>query len=265
MLNEVKSAFGGKTKITIILICNLLICNLQFSQTYSDITYDAGTSVEVQTGADICATNIYINGTWSGGGTICLGALPVSLSSFTHAVNKRDVTLNWVTEWELNNLGFDVERRKPEGNWQKVGFVQGTGTTNEQKAYAFKDEKLSVGRYEYRLKQVDYNGNYEYFALENDVDIKPPQNFSMSQNYPNPSNPKSKIDYEIPVDGKVTIRLYDILGKEAASIVNETKIAGYYSAEFDGTNLSSGVYFYRIIVEGGTQKFSKTLKMILVK
>ena len=87
----------------------------------------------------------------------------------------------------------------------------------------------------------------------------------MSQNYPNPSNPKSKIVYEIPVDGRVTIMLYDILGKETVSIVNETKQAGYYSAEFDGTNLASGVYFYRIFVEGGAQKFSETLKMILVK
>jgi Secretion system C-terminal sorting domain len=83
----------------------------------------------------------------------------------------------------------------------------------------------------------------------------------MSQNYPNPSNPKSKIDYQIPADGKVTIKLYDVIGREAVTIVNETKEAGYYTAEFDGTDLASGVYFYRLVA--GEYKMVK--KLVLVK
>ena len=163
--------------------------------------------------------------------------------------------------------GFDIERKaqKDKSVWEKAGFVQGSGTVNEPRNYSYEDKKLNTGKYSYRLKQIDFNGNYEYFALESDVVIAPPNIFSLGQNYPNPSNPKSKIEYEIPVDGKVTMRLFDILGKEAVSIVNETKLAGYYSTEFDGTNLASGVYFYRIIVEGSAQRFSKTLKMILIK
>jgi hypothetical protein len=255
-----------KTKIFILLIFNLLICGIQFSQ--SNITYDPGSLIDISTGADVCADAIIINGTYSGGGTICEGPLPVMLSSFSFSVNKNNAALSWITEAELNNSGFDIERRVTlsgvEG-WQKIAFSPGNGTSNTSNSYIYTDKKLQTGSYKYRLKQIDYNGNFEYFELESDVVIAPPNIFSLGQNYPNPSNPKSKIDYEIPVDGKVTIRLYDILGKEAVSIVNETKQAGYYSAEFDGTNLSSGVYFYRIIVEGSAQKFSKTLKMILIK
>ncbi len=240
-----------------------------YCQTYSDINFGTGTIVDIQSGADVCATNIYINGTYTGSGTICTGALPVSLSSFTSSVNKRDVTLMWVTEWEMNNSGFDIERTNVTSNgvgqWMKVAFVPGNGTSNVSNGYLFKDEKLKAGNYRYRLKQIDYNGNFEYFMLETDVTINPPHNFEMSQNYPNPSNPNSKINFEIPVDGRVTIKVYDIVGREIITLLDETRQADYYTVEFDGSNLASGVYFYRIAVEGNAQHFTKTLKMILVK
>lgn len=258
-------------KYLFFIICNLAVCNLQ-AQTYSDITYDPGTSIEVQSAADVCANNIYINGSWSGGGSICTGALPVSLSSFTSSVNKRDVTLMWVTEWELNNSGFEIERstplNPPEGGtseWKKIAFIPGHGTSNIANGYLFKDEKLKTGSYRYRLKQIDFNGNYEYFSLESDVSINPPGNFSLSQNYPNPSNPNSKINFEIPVTGKVNIKIYDILGREVMTLINETLEADYYTVEFDGSDLASGVYFYRIYAEGEGQKFTRTLKMVLIK
>jgi Secretion system C-terminal sorting domain len=266
MLNKVKFRFSsGKTRIFLISVCSFLLSNQCFSQ--SNITYERRTQIDIGTGADVCADAVIINGTSSGGGTICQRPLPVKLSSFNFSVSKNCVILSWTTDAELNNSGFEVERKsEKEGTqWEKTGFVPGNGTVNEPRKYTYQDMKLNTGNYSYRLKQIDFNGNHEYFELESDVVIAMPNIFSMSQNYPNPSNPKSKIDYEIPVDGKVTLRLYDILGKEEVSIVNETKTAGYYSAEFDGTNLSSGVYFYRILVEGGSQKFSKTLKMILVK
>lgn len=246
-----------------------MICNLQFSQSYSDITYDAGTLIEVQTGADVCATNIYINGTFSGGGTICTGALPVSLSSFTYSTDRRNVTLMWVTEWELNNSGFEIERAgvtpSGVGEWSKAGFIAGHGTINISSGYMFKDEKLNTGKYNYRLKQIDYNGNYEYFELNTEVSINPPNKFDMGQNYPNPGNPKSKINFEIPVDGRVSVKVYDILGKEVMTLIDENRKAEYYTIEFDGSNIATGVYFYRIYAEGDGQKFTKTLKMILVK
>lgn len=254
-----------KILTNIIFVPLALITGLSYAQTYSTITYDAGTSIEIQTGADVCATDIIINGTYTGGGTICSGPLPVTLLSLTCSVDKNNVTLNWTTETELNNSGFDIERQKTEDKWLKIAFIPGSGTTSEQKNYAYTDKKLNTGKYNYRLKQTDYNGNYEYFLLENDVNIKPPRSFSMGQNYPNPSNPKSKIDYEVPVNGKVTIKLYNLLGQEVINIVNEIKEAGYYTAEFDGANLASGVYFYRITADGSGQSFIKTIKLVLIK
>src|SRR4030095_3546926 len=252
--------------IILAIILFTLLTFLTNGQTYSDITYDAGTSIDIQTGADVCATNIYINGTYSGGVTICSGALPVVISSFTSIVLKNNVSLLWRTEYEFNNSGFRIERMNIKENlWKEISFIRGHGTTNEPQNYSFEDKKLQTANYKYRLKQIDYNGNFEYFTLETDVLVGTPKEFSMGQNYPNPSNPKSKIDYEIPFTGKVSLKVYDILGEEVLKLVDETKDAGYYSVEFDGSNISSGVYFYRINAEGNSQIFSKTLKIILVK
>lgn len=240
-----------------------------YGQTYSTITYDAGTTINISSGADECADNIVVNGSFSGTGTICLGPLPVTLTSFTASTENNNITLMWVTEAELNNSGFDIERasvtQNVMGEWRKIAFMQGNGTTNQPTGYLYEDKKLNKGIYKYRLKQIDFNGNYEYFELANEIMIAPPNKFSVSQNYPNPSNPNSKIDYEIPVDGKVLLVVYDITGREVATLVNEVKEAGYYSAEFNGGSLASGVYFYRITTEGEGQKFFKTMKMIIVK
>ncbi len=253
-------------KTTIYLTALILtLTPVTFSQ--SLINYTSGTSIDVGTGADVCADAININGTWSGGGTICTGPLPVTISSFLASVNRNNALLSWVTETELNNSGFDIERKsaKETSGWQKISFVHGNGTSNERKNYSFADKKLAVGSYQYRLKQIDYNGNFNYYNLVNDVVVAAPHSFSMTQNYPNPSNPRSKIDYEIPINGKVSIKLYNMIGQEVINIVNEVKEAGYYSAEFDGSNFASGVYFYRISAEGEGQSFNKTLKMVLIK
>ena len=257
-----------KTNIFILLIITLLAGNLLCA--HSQILFTPGPIVEVGSGADVCADEIIINGTYSGTGTICTGALPVGLSSFTSSVNKRDVTLMWVTEWGLNSSGFDIERReviKPGETsvWQKITFIEGHGTSNVSNGYLYKNEKLKAGNYQYRLKQIDFNGNFEYFSLESDVSINPPGNFEMSQNYPNPSNPNSKINFEMPVNGRVTIKVYDITGREVITLLDENREADYYTIEFNGSNVASGVYFYRILAEGEGKSFTKTLKMILIK
>ncbi len=255
---------------SLFVICFLLFVNC-YSQTYSRIDYNAGTNMEIETGADICADSIIINGTYSGGGTICQGALPVIISSFTFSTVKNNVKLMWTTETELNNSGFNVERKALIGaheGWVRIAFVPGGGTTNQPKEYFFEDKKLKTGEYQYRLKQIDFNGNYEYFQLENDVIVAPPDKFSLSQNYPNPSNPKSKIDYELPQNLKVTIKIYDIIGREVMTLVDNEQEAGYYIIEFDGSNLASGVYFYRITVRqagSSTSNFTAIKKIVLIK
>ncbi|MFZ1320707.1 MAG: T9SS type A sorting domain-containing protein [Ignavibacteria bacterium] len=204
---------------------------------------------------------IYLMNSWDN------TVLPIELSNFNASVDRSNVNLNWTVVSEINNSGFDIERRSAVENisWNKIGFVEGRGTTNEPNTYIFKDANLEAGSYQYRLKQTDFNGNFEYFTLENEVMISIPIDFSLGQNYPNPFNPVSKIDFAIPVGGLVTLKVYDILGKEVTTLVNEVREAGFYSVKFDGTNLSSGVYFYSINVDGGGQKFSKTLKLVLSK
>ncbi len=188
--------------------------------------------------------------------------LPVNLASFSSVISRNDVTLNWSTFSESNNSRFEIERSNSNlNNWSKAGSVQGNGTTSERKNYSFTDAGLNSGTYNYRLKQIDYNGNFEYFNLTNEVAIGIPQKFSVSQNYPNPFNPSTKIDFDLPVDGMVSIVLYDMSGKEAARIVNEFRSAGYYTVNFDASGLSSGMYLYRI----SSDNFSDVKKMMLLK
>jgi hypothetical protein len=196
-------------------------------------------------------------------------AMPVELSSFTANINERNVNLNWITANEQNNAGFEVQksevRSQKSDEWVKVAFVNGNGTKNTPTNYSFEDKKLNTGKYNYRLKQIDYNGNFEYFDLKSEVEIGVPKKFNISQNYPNPFNPVTKIDFDLPFDSKVSIRLYDITGREIKTLVNETKQAGYYTTEFNGTNLASGLYFYRIVAEGNGQKYVMTKKALLIK
>lgn len=194
------------------------------------------------------------------------GALPVELASFTSSINRNNVTLNWTTSGEINNSGFDIERTiTGTADWVKAGNVTGNGTTNESKSYSF-SERVNTGKYSYRLKQIDFNGNFEYFNLSNEIEVGVPGVYKLSQNYPNPFNPTTKIDYDIPYDGKVSILLYDISGREVAKLVNEVKTAGYYTAVFNGADLASGMYFYRINANGtGNNNFINTKKMVLVK
>lgn len=193
--------------------------------------------------------------------------LPVELIAFTSSVNRNEVKLNWSTSMEKNNSGFEIERKAVgKSNWVKAGSVQGSGTTNEVKNYSFTDAGVAKGKYNYRLRQLDYNGNSQYFSLSTEVNVGIPEKFDLSQNYPNPFNPTTKINYDLPFDSKVSIKLFDMTGREVAVIVNGTQSAGFYTVQFNGANLASGVYFYNIIAEGGNAaKYITTKKMVLVK
>jgi hypothetical protein len=192
--------------------------------------------------------------------------LPVELASFTSTTDRNKVELNWSTIMENNNSGFDIERKLlSDNNWIKVGNVAGKGNSNVTVNYTFKDNNVAAGKYNYRLKQIDYNGNFEYFNLTSEVIVGVPSKFALSQNYPNPFNPATKINYDLPFDSKVAIKIFDITGREVVSLVNQVQTAGYHTVNFNASNLSSGAYFYTITAEGGNQSFAKTLKMMLVK
>ncbi len=120
---------------------------------------------------------------------------------------------------------------------------------------------MNSGKYNYRLKQIDFNGNYEYFNLGNEVGIGIPAKYDLAQNYPNPFNPTTNINYDIPFDGRVSIKIFDMSGREVLILVNDIQPAGYYTVNFNGTNLSSGAYFY--ILKSGN--FAESKRMMLVK
>ncbi|HMS35286.1 MAG TPA: T9SS type A sorting domain-containing protein [Ignavibacteria bacterium] len=187
--------------------------------------------------------------------------LPVEFASFTSIVNGNDVTLSWSTASESNNSGYDIERSTSNSSWTGVGSVSGNGTSATLSNYSFTDRNLSSGSYSYRLKQIDFNGNYEYFNLSNNVSIGIPERYDLSQNYPNPFNPATNINFDIPIDGKVSLKIFDMTGREVATLVNEVKTAGYYSLKFNASSLSSGIYFYSL----KSGNFSITKKMMLIK
>lgn len=193
--------------------------------------------------------------------------LPVQMKSLTSSVSGRDVKLSWVTQKEMNNMGFEIQRTKHgENKFSKVGYVNSKGNSNAATNYEYTDKKLNSGKYDYRLKQIDVNGHGFYFVLNNVVEISIPKQFNLSQNYPNPFNPVTKIDYELPMDSKVRIVVYDMLGREVKNLVSgETKQAGFYTIELNATNLASGTYFYRMIANSQGKDMIFTKKMTIVK
>jgi len=198
-------------------------------------------------------------------GQLTEGTLPVELSSFTSSVNKNNVKLNWSTVNEINNSGFEVERKKTSSTeWISVGFISGNGNSAGVRNFTF-SERVSTGNYNYRLKQIDFNGTYEYFNLSNEVNVGVPAVYNISQNYPNPFNPSTKIDFEIPNDAIVSIVLFDISGREVSNLVNESKTAGFYTIQLNASNLPSGTYFYKITAQGENSNFVTTRKMTLIK
>lgn len=242
-------------------------------------TDDGATWTMVTTGGDITVTHDPDNNTFTvtgldGFSLWTLGdnsnPLPVELTSFNAKATGKNVILNWATATEIDNYGFEIERTHhnppfekagTQGGWEKLGFVQGSGNSNSVKEYSFTDKSSKKnGTFVYRLKQIDNNGTFQY-SNEVEVEVNIPLSYAVSQNYPNPFNPSTRIEYQIPLAGKVSIKLYDVLGNLVTSLVDETKEAGSYIFDFDARNLSNGVYFYQI----RAGEFIQTKKMTLIK
>lgn len=197
-------------------------------------------------------TNITLN--ISGG-----GLLPVELTSFSADLEKSKVLLNWQTATEVNNYGFEIERTA-NNSWEKIGFVEGHGNSNSAKNYSFQDSPTSDGVYSYRLKQIDFDGKFEYSSVV-EVNFNTVTDFALEQNYPNPFNPTTSISYSIPKNEFVTLKVYDVIGNEVATLVNTLQESGKHEVNFNASNLSSGIYFYKLTAGNYTQ----IMKMMLVK
>ncbi|MCW9066440.1 MAG: T9SS type A sorting domain-containing protein [Ignavibacteriaceae bacterium] len=186
------------------------------------------------------------------------GTIPVELTSFAASVNPGSVTLSWSTASETNNQGFEIQRTIGS-DFYTIGFVEGNGTTTEINNYSYTDRNLTAGNYSYRLKQIDFNGRYEYSNVIN-VDVAPEQ-FELSQNYPNPFNPSTTINFSIPQSSIVTLKVFNTLGQEVKTLVNQNMESGVHSISFDASELNSGIYFYKL--DAG--QFTEVRKMTLIK
>jgi hypothetical protein len=186
--------------------------------------------------------------------------VPVELLSFTATSNGKEVILSWSTATELNNQLFEVQRNFEGSDFATVGFVNGIGTTTERQDYVYKDKISTDGNYKYRLKQIDYLGNFEYSDII-EMEIRVFNSYLLEQNFPNPFNPTTTIGYGIKEKSNVKISILNSIGEEIASLVNEEKESGYHTVEFNAENMPSGVYFYQL--KAGS--FIETKKMILLK
>lgn len=188
--------------------------------------------------------------------------LPVELSAFTAKYKEKGkVDLNWITKTEVNNYGFYVERKINNGEWQSLTFVEGHGNSNSPKQYSYADKDLFAGgsKFQYRLKQVDTDGKYEYSDVV-EVEIVPTE-FELSQNYPNPFNPSTTIRFSLPKETQLKINLYNMLGELLETIAEGTYQTGYHKVTVNASDLPSGMYVYRI----ESNDFVQTKKMMLLK
>ncbi|MFI5236993.1 MAG: T9SS type A sorting domain-containing protein [Ignavibacteriales bacterium] len=187
--------------------------------------------------------------------------IPVELTSFTADVNNSgQVVLNWATATEINNQMFEVERRSEATEYFTIGYVEGAGTTTEPKYYTYTDRTVETGKYFYRLKQIDFDGRYEY-SPEIEIDVNGVLSFNLEQNYPNPFNPSTSIKYSVPEAGSIRLSVFNIVGEEVAVLVDGFSQSGFFEVSFDASNLPSGVYLYKLQSENSVQ----LKKMVLLK
>jgi photosystem II stability/assembly factor-like uncharacterized protein len=186
--------------------------------------------------------------------------VPVELISFSLEQIDNKILITWTTATETNNNGFEVFRSKDLIEWESIGFVQGNGSTTSKSNYTFSDTKLSGARFYYKLKQIDYDGSYEFSEIVSiDIFI---DNYFLYQNYPNPANPTTSITFSIPQKTNVKIEFYQITGEKIKEIINEEKDKGIYKIDINLSNYASGIYFYKMITKSG---YTATKKIVLIK
>lgn len=193
-----------------------------------------------------------------------LASVAIQLSSFTGKIGNQDeIRLAWVTQTEINNYGFDIERRTSDSlldHWSKIGFLPGFGTCNSIHHYYFIDQNLLPGKYNYRIKQINNDGSFEYYGIVEAVIIMP-TTFVLEQNYPNPFNSLTTISFTLPSKLNVSLKIFDFLGRDMTTIISEELPAGIHSQQWNAEGLTSGIYFYKL--QAG--RFIQTKKLVLLK
>lgn len=187
--------------------------------------------------------------------------LPVELVFLNAAVNDKNVTLNWQTATEINNYGFDIEKKFGISPWNKIGFIHGNGNSNSPKNYSYTDQDISLsGQYYYRLKQIDSDGTFEYSSTI-EIDVSSPAKYKLKQNFPNPFNPTTTISFSVAKKSNIRLIVYNQIGQIVDEILNSVMEAGNYNFTWTAENLSSGIYYYEI----QSKDFRSVKKMTLIK
>ncbi len=239
---------------------------------------DAANSLVIESNGNVVSTGYFnLNFSFDGQNFTSVGkqdillcrlgstVLPVELLSFKSSISNGNVRLAWSTATETNNLGFAIERSTDKKTYNVVGFVKGNGTSTNKNNYSFTDAVVSSSKCYYRLKQIDFDGTFSY-SSEIEVDLNQPVQFEVYQNYPNPFNPTTSIAFDLPIASKVTIVVYNSIGKQVSVIANKEYSAGRNEVKFDASSLSSGVYIYKLNAISKTGSvLSSIKKMILIR
>lgn len=188
-------------------------------------------------------------------------ALPVELTSFAAQAGQRSATLSWETASETDNAGFHVEYARTGQDFQEAGFVDGNGTTADAQQYSYTVSDLVPGSYQFRLKQVDFDGAFEYSQTVQ-ATVSVVGKFQLDNAYPNPFNPQTTLNFAVATTQNVQMQLFDATGRlvmtlyEGITPENETQ-----TVRVDGSTLTSGMYIARLVGEN----FATTQKLLLVK
>jgi len=186
--------------------------------------------------------------------------LPVELVSFSAIYADGGVHLTWSTASETNNLGFEVQRCQDNIHFTKIAFVRGWDTTAESHHYEYINDEVQPGVYYYRLKQLDTDGTFS-FSAPVQVQVFAPNRYELGQNFPNPFNPTTEISFQMKEKGRAQLTVYNLLGQKVARLVDGFLEVGTHRVEFNASGLPSGIYLYRLEVNG----FSSTRRMVVLK
>jgi len=252
---EIKINFSNATDTTVKVFNNVnnQLFTFSFNKQASSVTFDPNNNIVLKTAT-----------------LTVIPPMPVELTSFTATTKENFVILNWETATEINNKGFEVERAVQktvmDGNtealeFQQIAFIQGQGTSTNSKSYSYVDHASKYGKYVYRLKQVDFNGDYKYSPNVTASAGIAPATYSLNQNYPNPFNPTTTIRFEIPKTTNITLAVYNMLGQKVKILANGIYSDGVYEQSFDASGLSSGIYIYEL----KSDDFQIRKKMVLEK
>ncbi|MCZ6803138.1 MAG: T9SS type A sorting domain-containing protein, partial [Proteobacteria bacterium] len=185
----------------------------------------------------------------------------VDLIAFSARVEDGRILIEWETAKAIHFDRFDLERSRDGLHFNKVVTIVFKGETG----YTWVDENLPIGVYDYRLKLIDVDGTFRVSDTI-EVNLTPPIEFGLSQNFPNPFNAGTTIRYSLPRNSHVTLKIYDLLGREVRALVDEPQEAGFHTVRWDsrdnsGTPSASGIFYYTM----RAGEFVQSKKLILLK